>query len=150
MGGKIVISWVFGFFCLIITPPVNPRGFRCVVYSGFSHFCFWQCSDNRLTGSFPVHDAPPIKVFASGLLGPSPANADPSTVAAEELPEVPCFEKTLELSPPREDTCDEFLPPLPPPGLPPFFTIFDTLKVGYWQRHELKCESTGAPGVNEN
>jgi hypothetical protein len=40
-----------------------------IVYSGFSHFCFWQCSDSRLTGNLPVHEAPPIRVLVSGFLG---------------------------------------------------------------------------------
>jgi hypothetical protein len=39
-----------------------------IVYSGFSHFCFWQCSDSRLTGSFPVHDEPPIISLTVGFL----------------------------------------------------------------------------------
>ncbi len=42
-----------------------------VSYSGLSHFCFWQCSDRRLTGSFPVHDEPPMICFTVGLGGPS-------------------------------------------------------------------------------
>ena len=31
-----------------------------IVYSGFAHRCFWQCSESRFTGNLPVHDAPPI------------------------------------------------------------------------------------------
>lgn len=42
-----------------------------IVYSGFSHFCFWQCSASILTGSFPVHDAPPMTSFTEGFLGSS-------------------------------------------------------------------------------
>lgn len=40
-----------------------------MVYSGFVHFCFWQCSESMLTGSLPVHDAPPINFLVSGFLG---------------------------------------------------------------------------------
>lgn len=42
-----------------------------MLYSGFSHFCFWQCSASILTGSFPVHDAPPMTSFTDGFLGSS-------------------------------------------------------------------------------
>lgn len=44
-----------------------------MLYSGFSHFCFWQCSDSILTGNLPVHDAPPITSFTDGFLGSSGA-----------------------------------------------------------------------------
>lgn len=44
-----------------------------MLYSGFSHFCFWQCSDSILTGNLPVHDAPPMTSFTDGFLGTSGA-----------------------------------------------------------------------------
>ncbi len=52
-----------------------------IVYSGFSHFCFWQCSDSRLTGSLPVHDAPPISVRVSGRF----TNVSPAAAAAASM-----------------------------------------------------------------
>ena len=46
-----------------------------IVYSGFAHFCFWQCSESMLTGSLPVHDAPPINALVSALFWASSLDA---------------------------------------------------------------------------
>lgn len=62
-----------------------------IVYSGFSHFCFWQCSESRFTGSLPVQDAPPINFLTSGLLGASSRSAGPS------LPDEPAAEEWADL-----------------------------------------------------
>lgn len=105
------------------------------MYSGFSHLCFWQCSESIFTGSFPVHDAPPINFLTSGLLGASPASAGPPI---SDGPPAPCgglrgfgslseFEKTMKLSsgPVVGGAC--FLDPPPPPGFPPFVCPFLTI-----------------------
>ena len=82
-----MISCVLGFFALRVTKDENPSSLLCyckcylndsrcglyrhmwitMLYSGFSHFCFWQCSDNRLTGSLPVHEWPPMICLTVGL-----------------------------------------------------------------------------------
>jgi hypothetical protein len=111
--------------------------FHTIVYSGFSHFCFWQCSESIFTGNFPVHDAPPINFLTSGLFGASPSRSGPF------WPEVPAadavdffglgslseFEKTIKLSSAPVEAGEDLFAPCPPPGFPPFacpfFTIFN-------------------------
>ena len=69
-----------------------------MVYSGFSHFCFWQCSDSRLTGSLPVHEAPPIRVLVSGLLEASAAALLAAPVAVFTAPADPNLAGALDLA----------------------------------------------------
>ena len=88
-GGRTTVSLVFEFVALSMTNEEKPSGvllytvglaFRLhhdgqendtIVYSGFAHFCFWQCSESMFTGSLPVHEAPPINVLVSGFFGAS-------------------------------------------------------------------------------
>lgn len=108
-----------------------------IVYSGFSHLCFWQCSDSIFTGNFPVHDAPPIIFLTSGLLGVSPSKAGPSTPLADDGPllfaglfgfgSLSEFENTIKLSSPFVVVGEGFLAPPPPPGFPPFAWPFLTI-----------------------
>jgi len=111
-----------------------------MVYSGFSHFCFWQCSESIFTGSFPVHDAPPISFFTSGLFGASPARAGPSWAEGPPADDPPLlgtgflglgslseFEKTMKLSSPPAVGGEGFFAPPPPPGFPPFACPFLTI-----------------------
>jgi hypothetical protein len=92
------------------------------------------------TGSFPVHDAPPINFFTSGLFGASPASAGPSWPEgpAADVPEslfagllglgsLSELEKTIKLSSAPIVAGDGFLAPPPPPGFPPFACPFLTI-----------------------
>src|SRR3954471_15916898 len=114
--------------------------YSTIVYSGFSHFCFWQCSDNKLTGNFPVQLAPPIIFFTFGR-GASPASAGPSCPegpAADEgagllgLGSLSEFEKTMKLSSPVVVAGEGFFAPWPLPGLGPFDCGFLTI-FGHYQ-----------------
>lgn len=40
-----------------------------IVYSGLFHFCFWHISDSKAKGSFPVQEAPAMRVRVSGFFG---------------------------------------------------------------------------------
>lgn len=73
-----------------------------IVYSGFSHFCFWQCSESILTGSLPVHEAPPITSFTLGFFGSSEVAAGAFFEASADFSAaaLACFVPGL--GPPRE------------------------------------------------
>lgn len=104
-----------------------------------------------LTGSFPVHDAPPISCFAVGFLGASPRIASGST-DFEELSPVGCllgfgslseFVKMMKLLSSVPVAGEGFFPP-PAPGLAPFdcpfLTIFGQSNVqGLSIHEESKC-----------
>lgn len=105
-----------------------------VSYSGLSHFCFWQCSESRLTGSFPVHDAPPIICLTVGLGGPAASLLASSDRPLSEfdgplrdfLGSLVELVKTI-LSP---KSCS-FVPDPDPPALSfPFLTILNLYRVG--------------------
>lgn len=132
--------------------PLNYILLLTMVYSGFSHFCFWQCSDSILTGSLPVHEGPPISFFTSGLLGTSPINLDlsrPAELATHDeefwfcLRSFSEFEKTMKLSLALLGVfC--FGAAFPRPGFllltwPPFLTIFGHV---VWKRYCCLIENT--------
>lgn len=96
-----------------------------MLYSGFSHFCFWQCSANILTGSFPVHDAPPMTSFTDGFLGSSVAGFASPAFSATAL------------------AC--FVPGLGPPFPSPFFLggIFGSIVASVQQK---SCRITFGAG----
>lgn len=81
------------------------RAPRTMLYSGFSHFCFWQCSASMFTGSFPVHDAPPITSFTEGFFGSPVGGAALELSAACSAADLACFVPGLG----------------PPPRASPFF-----------------------------